>query len=93
MGVPVVTLVGSTFAGRHAYTYLHNVGLTELARADFADYVDTAVSLAQDSGLLAQLRSQLRGRMLTTVCDGNRFADELQAAIRRAWRDWCAGRG
>ena len=90
MGVPVVTLVGSTFAGRHAYTYLCNVGLTELACKDVADYVKAAVTLAKDTERLTELRSQLRGRMLTEVCDGTRFAQGLQAAIRGAWRDWCA---
>jgi predicted O-linked N-acetylglucosamine transferase (SPINDLY family) len=93
MGVPVVTLVGSTFAGRHAYTYLHNVGLANLASEDVANYIEAAVALAYDHDRLANLRSQLRDRMATTVCNGARLAGELQAAIRGAWRDWCTSRG
>ena len=45
MGVPVITLPGKTFAGRHSLSHLSNVGLTETWSQDVADYVELAVGL------------------------------------------------
>ncbi len=53
MGVPVITCPGETFAGRHSFSHLSNVGLTETIARDFDDYVELAVSLAGDLPRLA----------------------------------------
>jgi predicted O-linked N-acetylglucosamine transferase (SPINDLY family) len=92
MGVPVVTLPGPTFAGRHALSYLARVGLAdELAARDADDYVARAASLASDPGRLADLRVALRDRVVRSpLCDGGRLADALLAAVREAWRTWVA---
>ena len=34
MGVPVVTCPGETFAGRHSFSHLSNVGLTEMVAGE-----------------------------------------------------------
>ncbi len=46
MGMPVITLPGKTFAGRHSLSHLSNVGLTETVARDVADYVELAVRIA-----------------------------------------------
>lgn len=60
MGVPVVTLPGETFAGRHAETHLTNADMREWIAKDEQDYIDIAVKWANDIEGLAKLRSGLR---------------------------------
>jgi protein O-GlcNAc transferase len=90
MGVPVVTCPGETFASRHGLSHLSNIGLTEAVGRDLAQYVEIAAGLAQDLPRLAALRAGLRPRMASSpLCDGDRFARNLLAALREAWRAWC----
>jgi predicted O-linked N-acetylglucosamine transferase (SPINDLY family) len=91
MGVPVVTCPGETFAGRHALTHLSNVGLTETIARDFDEYVELAVSLAENLQHLASLRAGLRERMAASaLCDGNRFAGQLIEIVQTAWEQQAA---
>jgi protein O-GlcNAc transferase len=62
MGVPVVTLPGRSFAGRHSLSHLSVVGLTETIAADADDYVGIVGRLSADRGRLASLRAGLRAR-------------------------------
>jgi predicted O-linked N-acetylglucosamine transferase (SPINDLY family) len=89
MGVPVVTLPGETFAGRHSLSHLSNVGLTETIAGSLDEYVELAVRLAEDLPRLAALRAGLRRRVAQSpLCDGKRFADNLLEILRRIWREW-----
>ncbi|HUB96266.1 MAG TPA: tetratricopeptide repeat protein [Stellaceae bacterium] len=83
MGVPVVTLPGRTFAGRHSLTHLMAVGLPQLVAKDEADYVRIAAGLAADRAALSQLRRSLRGQMARSpLCDAPRFARNFAAMLR-----------
>ncbi len=91
MGVPVVTLAGGTFAGRHSASHLHNCGLGDWVAADRAAFVAIAAARAADCAALARLRAELRGRVAHgPLGDAPRFAAALGAALRRAWRAACA---
>lgn len=75
MGVPVVTLLGDRFGGRHSASHLNNVGLSNLIGADPLHYVTIAVALAENLGALADVRAKLRDQMVASaLCDGARFA-------------------
>lgn len=90
MGVPVVTKRGDRFAARHTASHLTAVGLPELIAPDDAGYVATACALAQDLSGLAAIRAGLRARMAASpLCDGPRFARDLETAYRAMWRRWC----
>lgn len=81
MGVPVVTRIGPTVAGRAGLSQLANLGLTELAAGSDDAFVATAVSLATDLPRLAKLRATLRERMAASpLMDGERFARGVEAA-------------
>src|SRR5205085_7410401 len=56
MGVPVLTIPGETFAGRHSLTHLSNVGLNALIAPDLNAYVERAVRLGDVVGRLEELR-------------------------------------
>jgi len=86
MGVPVLTCPGDTFASRHSFSYLSNVGLTETIAGDQDEYLARAVQLADDLPLLAQLRAGLRQRMVRSpLCDCDRFAAQFATALRQVW--------
>jgi predicted O-linked N-acetylglucosamine transferase (SPINDLY family) len=90
MGVPVVTLVGGTIAGRGGYSQASNLGLTELVAWNGDDFRSIAVSLARDLPRLAQLRSSLRDRMKgSPLCDAAGWAASVEEAYREMWRRWC----
>ncbi|WP_233802876.1 tetratricopeptide repeat protein [Paraburkholderia sp. HP33-1] len=88
MGVPVVTRVGQTAAGRGGLCQLANLDLHALAADSDAAFVETAVALARDLPRLQTLHKELRGRIeRSPLMDGARFARQLEAAYRRMWRD------
>ncbi len=90
MGVPVITLPGETFAGRHSASHLHNVGLGDCVVATAEEYLAVAERWSLDGAALADLRAGLRSRMAASpLCDGPRFARNLEAAFRAMWRRWC----
>ena len=87
MGVPVVTLPGRTFAGRHTLSHLMNAGLPELVAVDAADYVRIAAALAGDRARLATMRATLRPRLASSpLCDAPRFARGFAAMLRNMTR-------
>ncbi|WP_454690543.1 O-linked N-acetylglucosamine transferase family protein [Achromobacter aloeverae] len=93
MGVPVVTLPGPTFAGRHSATHLINAGMSECVATDWDAYRDCAISLASDLDALAKLRGELRQKLLSSpVCDAARFAGNLANALRAIWQRYCEGK-
>lgn len=90
MGVPVVTLPGETFAGRHAATHLTNADMAEFIAKDEQDYIDIAVKWANDIDGLAKLRAGMRDHVSKTpLVDGPRFARNLEKALRHMWGEWC----
>ena len=90
MGVPVVVLVGPTHASRVGLTLLSSVGLDRLAAGERAQYVQTAVRLAQDLPALAAVREGLRARMLhSSLTDGAACARAMEEAFSTMWVSWC----
>jgi protein O-GlcNAc transferase len=93
VGLPVVTLIGDTFAGRVAASLLHAVGLPELVTDTLATYEALALKLARDPDLLADIRSKLQNARLTAPAfDTMRYTRHLEAAYARMWDIWADGR-
>ncbi len=91
MGVPVVTLAGTTHVSRVGVSLLSNAGLPEMVATSPDQYVQLASALAADLPRLSQLRSTLRQRMAgSPLMDAPRFARDVEAAYREMWRQWCA---
>ncbi|OGI39148.1 MAG: hypothetical protein A2140_03225 [Candidatus Muproteobacteria bacterium RBG_16_62_13] len=90
MGIPVVTLLGQTHAGRMVASALHQIGLSELISQSTDEYIEKTISLANDLPRLAELRRTMRERMLASpLCDGAGFTRELEAAYREMWVRYC----
>jgi protein O-GlcNAc transferase len=91
MGVPVVTLAGSTHVSRVGVSLLTTVGLPEMIAQSAEEYISIAAGLAGDLPRLAELRRTLRARMRASpLMDAPRFARDIEAAYREMWRNWCA---
>jgi protein O-GlcNAc transferase len=93
MGVPTVSLVGTTLVGRAGWSQLCNLELQELAAETPEQYVAAAARLAGDLPRLADLRRTMRHRMRQSpLMDANRFARNMESVFRQIWRRWCRGR-
>jgi protein O-GlcNAc transferase len=90
MGVPVVSLTGTSPGSRAGYSLLSNLGLQELASGTEEGFIRAAIDLASDIPRLTALRGDLRPRMeRSPLMDGARFARGVEDAYREAWREWC----
>jgi predicted O-linked N-acetylglucosamine transferase (SPINDLY family) len=86
MGVPLLTLTGTTFAARVATSLLNAVGLPELCTESFAAYAAMARRLAERPSELARLKSYLEcGRRAFPLFDTERYCRELEAAFEELW--------
>lgn len=90
MGVPVLSMRGRRFISHQGETILHNLGLPQWIADNEDDYVAKAAALAGDVTALAELRADLRERLLALpLCDAPRFARNFEAALRGMWQGWC----
>ncbi|MBX3606938.1 MAG: hypothetical protein KF788_16795 [Piscinibacter sp.] len=92
VGVPVVTLIGPTFAQRVAASLLQAVALPELVCDSTAAYDATVQALCGDAARRQRLREHLLAqRDGGALFDGARFARDLEALYERMWARAVAG--
>jgi predicted O-linked N-acetylglucosamine transferase (SPINDLY family) len=85
-GVPIVTCLGTTFAGRVTASMLKAVGLPELIAADLEGYVALALGLAREPGRLGEIRRKLAANLEThPLFDTGLYCRRLEAAYERMW--------
>ncbi len=85
-GLPVLTCLGNTFAGRVAASLLEAIGLPEMITTTLDDYESLARKLARDHGALAAVTKKLRDhRDSHPLFDTARFTRQLEAAYAQMW--------
>jgi predicted O-linked N-acetylglucosamine transferase (SPINDLY family) len=85
-GVPVLTCLGSTFAGRVAASLLQAVGLDELITHSLETYETLALKLARGPAQLAALKARLaKNRNACALFDTPRYTRNLETAYRTMW--------
>lgn len=83
-GMPLLTVPGAAFAGRAGESLLRAAGLPELVAAGPRAYVESAVRLALEPGVLAGYQARLvRGRRAAPLFDTAGRVRELEAAFER----------
>ena len=91
-GLPVLTSLGGTFAGRVAASLLHAIAVPELITASLPDYEQLAVALASNPAKLAGIKQKLADNRLTTpLFDTARFTRHIEAAFSAIYAQFRAG--
>ena len=91
-GLPVITRLGESFAGRVAASLLNAIGLPELVTYSIEDYEALALRLAKDSSLLEGYRNRLAAnRLAHPLFDTDRFRRHIEAAYMIMWKTWQRG--
>jgi len=92
-GVPMVSMLGETFASRVGASLLHYAGIPELITSSRQGYVDLAVSLYHDRPKLTQLRQQLSaGRQNAVLWNTEKLTRSLERIYRTAFENHCSGK-
>jgi predicted O-linked N-acetylglucosamine transferase (SPINDLY family) len=87
MGVPPITLAGTTYPQRLGCSVLSNLGLPELIATTPDQYLDIAAALATDLPRLADLRATLRQRLQNSpIMNAPHFATDLEDAYHTLWQ-------
>jgi predicted O-linked N-acetylglucosamine transferase (SPINDLY family) len=90
MGVPVITLADRPSVGRLGASILNYIGKPQWIASDSSDYINRAVSLAQDLPQLARARAALRQNMRESpLLDQTGFIRDMEAAYCDMWQRWC----
>lgn len=85
-GLPVLTCIGETFAGRVAASLLNAIGLPELVVTSPDAYEKLAIELATNPTKLHLLQAKLAANQLTTpLFDTGQFSADLEAIYTRIY--------
>jgi predicted O-linked N-acetylglucosamine transferase (SPINDLY family) len=91
-GLPVVTRVGNSFAGRVAASLLTAVGLPELITHTIEEYESLVIGLANNPERLSALRRKLKDNIKThRVFDMKKFMSEYEAILTQMYQYAVAG--
>jgi protein O-GlcNAc transferase len=85
-GVPVITCMGSAFAGRVGASLLNAIGLPELIAGSLAEYEALALKLARDGAMLSTLKAKLHSHRSThPLFDTQAFTRDLESLYIKMW--------
>jgi predicted O-linked N-acetylglucosamine transferase (SPINDLY family) len=91
-GLPVLTQIGPTFAGRVAASLLNAIGLPELIARSREQYESIAIELAQNRERLESIKEKLARHRLTTPLFNTRlFTRHIEAAYEAMYRRYHRG--
>lgn len=91
-GLPVLTCLGKTFAGRVAASMLSATGLSELVTSSLEEYESLAIRLATEGSLLRGVREKLeQNRLSSPLFDADRYCRHIEAAYATMWELWQRG--
>lgn len=91
-GLPVITRIGETFAGRVAASLLTAIDLPELITSTPQAYESLAIELATNPERLAKVRQKLsQNRLTTPLFDTQLFTRHIEAAYTAMYERYQAG--
>jgi len=91
-GLPMLTCLGETFAGRVGASLLKAIGLPELITTTLESYERMAIDLASDPQKLAVIRRELeRNRSTTPLFNTSLYAKHIETAYDAMYERYQAG--
>jgi protein O-GlcNAc transferase len=91
-GLPVLTLMGNSFASRVAASLLNAIGLPELITNNQEEYETLAIELAKSPEKLASIKQKLVNNRLTTpLFDTPLFTKNLESAFKKMYERYQQG--
>ena len=79
MGTPVITLIGDSHRSRVGYSLLHSVETQELAAKNMEEYLQIAITLANDPSSLSHYHKTLRKKMTdSSLMNATEFTKEFE---------------
>jgi predicted O-linked N-acetylglucosamine transferase (SPINDLY family) len=88
-GLPVLTLMGQSFASRVAASLLNAIGLSELITSTQEEYVMLAINLASNPQKLAAIKQVLEdNRLIEPLFDSNLFTKNIEAAYIKMYESY-----
>lgn len=90
MGVPTITLLGQSHAGRVSASLNAAVGITQHTAEDTAAYIHHAIAACAQGPRSASDRQSLRDRLAgSPLCDERAYASRVADAFTTLWETWC----
>jgi predicted O-linked N-acetylglucosamine transferase (SPINDLY family) len=91
MGVPTVTWAGDSHRSRVGNSIMSNLGLTDYIAQTKEEYIDIAVSKANDLDALRAVRAESRTRVAESpIMDNKGFVKELEDFYRKSIKELAA---
>jgi predicted O-linked N-acetylglucosamine transferase (SPINDLY family) len=85
-GLPLITRLGDTFAGRVAASLLNAAGLPELVTRTSDEYEQLALELANDRHKLSRIKQRLSdNRLKFPLFDTKLFTQHIESAYQKMW--------
>jgi len=86
MNVPVIVMDGNNFSSRCGSSIIKNLNLLNLIGKNKEDYIDKAVSLAQNQQMLMNLRNDLfKNALKTPLFDKTSFSNEFFSSLEEIY--------
>ena len=87
MNVPVITMDGNNFSSRCGSSIIKNLNLLNLIGKNKEDYIDKAVTLAQNQQMLMNLRKDLfKNALKTPLFDKTSFSNEFFSSLEKIYK-------
>jgi hypothetical protein len=92
VGLPVLTILGETFAGRVAASLLSAINMPELIAKSLNEYEALAIDLAKNPEKLKALKEKLQQNRLTTPLFNTQLStDQIESAYIKMYERYQAG--
>lgn len=91
-GLPILTCMGESFAGRVATSLLNVIQLPELITHTQEEYETRAIELALNPARIAEIRTKLQNeKFMTPLFNGDLFSKHIEAAFSEMYARYVAG--
>ncbi len=91
-GLPLLTEIGDTFAGRVGASLVHSLDANELIASSKKDFINKAIELANNPEKLKELRQKIwQNRNLAPGFSGKNFAKNLELAYQTIYERYASG--